>query len=115
MARREIQGELVGHLDEHDARLAIAVVAQENLTFGNGLRLGTIRMDLGDRRRLASPCVIVQKVAVDAERLADGFVRRVRDVAHRTQSHAQQPSFDAVADAPEVRERRVIPERGAKC
>ena len=83
MARRKIQSELVGHLDEYDARLGIAVVAQEHLTLGDRLRLGTVRMDLGNRRRLAPPCVIVQEIAVDAERFADGLVWRVRDVAHR--------------------------------
>lgn len=39
VARCEIQGELVGHFDEHDARLGIAVVAQEHLSLGDRLCL----------------------------------------------------------------------------
>ena len=80
------------------------------MAFGNGLRFRPICMNFGDRCRFSSPGVIVEQESVDAECFADGFVRRVRDIAHRKEPHALEPSLDAVTDAPEVRERRMLPE-----
>ena len=71
-------------------------------------------MNFGDRCRLASPGVIVEQESVDAECFADGFVRRVRDIAHRKEPHALEPSLDAMTDAPKIRERRMLPEYPAK-
>ena len=71
-------------------------------------------MNFGDRCRFSSPGVIVEQESVDAECFADGFVRRVRDIAHRKEPHALEPSLDAVTDAPEIRERRMLPECPAK-
>ena len=78
---------------------------------GDGVRLCPIVLDVLHRTGFPAPCVVDEKLRIDTELLIERLLGKMGDAAHGVDALAVEPRRDALCDAPEVGERRMIPQR----
>ena len=111
---RQIQCQPVRHLAYHRPALFKSIGFLKYLPLAHALHGRAQIFHIRHRTRLISPCMINQQLGVDTEQMIQQlfvFQRRPRHIAHGTDAAALQLSCDTGADAPEVRQRAVIPEQ----
>ena len=116
----QIQCQRVGHLQQHEPGLVKDIRLLQHLPGAEAVRLRAVGLDIGDRARLPAPRVVDQQLRLHAEHPVEQifvikFVRPAEraagDITHRIEALRLELPGVSAADAPEIGQRPVAPER----
>ena len=116
----QIKHQQIRHLPDNQPALVLRVRLLQHLPGTEGAALGAVCLDVLHRTRLIAPCVVNEKLCIDAEEPVEQILIEGRCAfPHGAQSHIPhglhsiggKPAGIAPAYAPEVRDGAVIPEQ----
>ena len=109
----QFEHELLRHLADDYPRLIERVRALEHLPRAETAAAGAVRLNVRDSARLIAPRMVYQQPRVHAEELIERVLIVLRaqgDIAHRVHPVRFELFCVAPADAPEIRQRPMLPE-----
>ena len=109
----QIQHHEIDHFARNQFGILPAVGAGKHLTGTEGIGLRLVSFDILHRAGFLSPCMINQQFGIDAEFFVKRFhivEGKPRQISHGENAFLVQSPFRPASDAPEIRQRTVLPQ-----
>ena len=109
----QLQRQRIRHLAQHQKRLRRFIRTMQHLPRAQAADLRPVSLHIGNRTRLPTPGVVNQKLGVFSEKTVQQLFiiyRAARYITHSIYAPRLQLACIATADAPEIRQRPVLPQ-----